>query len=331
MESRKILVTGPAINEQAAKLIADNGYSLAYAPPYTNEEDLIRLMAELDPVGVIIRMGRLGALAIGAAPSLKVISKHGVGVDNVDVEAATQRDIPVVIAAGANACSVAEHAIALLLATVKRIVPLDSSLRAGRWEKPGFSGIEVAGLTLGLVGFGAIARRTAVLARALEMEIRAFDPFSDDSAFVSANVIRDMSVEDLLGASDVVSLHCPLTADTRKLLDGRRLRQMKAGSYVINTARGGLIDESALVQAIETGHIAGAGLDTFETEPPSPGHPFWKQQKIVVTPHIGGVTREANVRVGLKAVEGLFAVIQGRDLAPERIVNYRALAKNAPL
>jgi D-3-phosphoglycerate dehydrogenase / 2-oxoglutarate reductase len=327
MESRKILVTGPAINEQAAKLIAENGYSVAYTPPYTNEEDLIRLIADLDPVGVIIRMGRFGARAIGAAPSLKVISKHGVGIDNVDVEAATQRDIPVVIAAGANARSVAEHSIALLLATIKRIVPLDRGLRAGRWEKPGFSGVEVAGLTLGLVGFGSIARHTAALAGALEMKIRAFDPFSDDSAFVSARVTRDKSVEDLLAASDVVSLHCPLTKDTRKLLDDKRLRLMKAGSYVINTARGGLIDENALVRAIEAGHLAGAGLDTFETEPPAPEHPFWKQHNIVVTPHIGGVTQEANLRVGLEAVEGVLAIIEGRNLAPERIVNHRALAK----
>lgn len=327
MESRNILVTGPAISEAAAKLIADRGYSVAYLPPYTNEEVLVGLVGNLDPVGVIIRMGRFGATAINAAPSLRVISKHGVGIDNVDVEAATQRDIPVVIAAGANARSVAEHAIALMLATIKRIVPLDRGLRSGRWEKSGFAGVEVAGLTLGLVGFGSIAKHTAVLANALAMKVRAFDPFTEESVFAAGEVSRDSSVEDLLHASDIVSLHCPLTADTRKLLDEKRLRLMKAGSYVINTARGGLIDESALVRAIETGHIAGAGLDTFETEPPSPEHPFWKLQQVVVTPHIGGVTREANVRVGLEAVEGLFAIIQGRDLAPERIVNYHALAK----
>ena len=327
MESRNILVTGPAISEQAARLVADSGYRLGYVPPYTSEEDLIRMVADADPIGVIIRMGKFGASAIDAAPSLKVISKHGVGVDNVDIEAATRRDIPVVVASGANAQSVAEHAIALLLVVVKRILPLDSGLRAGRWEKPGFSGIEVAGLALGLVGFGAIAKHTAVIAKALGMTIRAFDPFSDESVFVSAGVTRDRSVEDLLAASDVVSLHCPLTAETRKLLDDKRLRLMKAGSYLINTARGGLIDESALLKAIERGHIAGAGLDTFETEPPSPKHPFWEQQKIVVTPHIGGVTQEANIRVGLEAVEGVLAVIQGRGLARERIVNHGTIGK----
>ncbi len=327
MESRNILVTGPAINEQAAKLASENGYNVAYVPPYTNEDDLVRIVAEVDPVGVIVRMGRFGASAIDAAPSLRVLSKHGVGVDNIDVDAATRRAIPVVVAAGANARSVAEHAVALLLTTVKRIVPLDGSLRAGRWEKAGFSGVELAGLTVGLVGFGAIARYTAVYAKALGMNVRAFDPYSDDTAFINAGVERDNEVTDLLEVSDIVSLHCPLTPETRNLLDDKALGLMKPGSYVINTARGGLIDEGALVRAIDSGHIAGAGLDTFATEPPSPEHPFWERQQIVVTPHIGGVTKQANVRVGVDAVEGILAVVQGRDPGRERIVNYRALAK----
>lgn len=327
MESRKILVTGPAIDEQAANLIAENGYDVAYVPPYTNEEALVRIVSEVDPIGVIVRMGRFGASAIDAAPSLRVLSKHGVGVDNIDVDAATRRDIPVIVAAGANARSVAEHAIALLLATVKRIVPLDSGLRAGRWDKAGFSGVEIAGLTIGLVGFGAIARHTAVYGQALEMNVRAFDPFAEKSAFTDAGVLRDNAVTDLLAGSDIVSLHCPLTPETRSLVDDEALRLMKAGAYIINTARGGLIDEDALVRAIDSGHIAGAGLDTFATEPPSPEHPFWQRQQIVVTPHIGGVTKQANVRVGVDAVEGILAVIQGRDPGRERIVNYRALAK----
>jgi D-3-phosphoglycerate dehydrogenase / 2-oxoglutarate reductase len=325
MESRTILVTGPAINEEATKLAAENGYKVTCVPPYTNEDDLVRIVVEHDPVGVIVRMGRFGASAFDAARSLRVVSKHGAGVDNIDVDEATRRHIPVIVAAGANARSVAEHAIALLLTTVKRIVPLDSGLRAGRWEKPGFSGVEVEGLTVGLIGFGAIARQTAVYAKALGLNVRAFDPFSDDAVFAGAEVERDNAVTDLLAVSDIVSLHCPLTTQTRNLLDDKALSLMKPGSYVINTARGGLIDEDALVRAIDSGHIAGAGLDTFATEPPSPDHPFWERRQIVVTPHIGGVTKQANARVGVDAVEGILAVIQGRDPGRERIVNYRAL------
>ncbi|MBY3473694.1 hydroxyacid dehydrogenase [Rhizobium laguerreae] len=327
MGSRNILVTGPAINEQAVKLAADNGYQVSYVPPYTSEDDLVRIVTDLDPVGVVVRMGRFGEAAIKAAPSLRVLSKHGVGVDNIDVDAASRREIPVVVAAGANALSVAEHAIALLFAVVKRIVPLDSSLRAGRWEKPGFSGKELAGMTIGLVGFGAIARHTAAFAKGLGLKVQAFDPFTDEAAFAEAGVARVADVDDLIASSDIVSLHCPLTPETRDLLDDRRLGLMKPGSFVINTARGGLIDEDALLRAVESGQIAGAGLDTFQTEPPASDHPFWQNQRIVVTPHIGGVTQEANVRVGVDAVEGILAIVEGRSLGRERIVNHRALAK----
>jgi D-3-phosphoglycerate dehydrogenase len=327
MESRNIMVTGPAINERAVQFAADNGYNLSYVPPYTSEDDLVRIVADIDPVGVIIRMGRFDAAAINAAPSLRVISKHGVGVDNVDIDAASRRDIPVVIAAGANALSVAEHAIALLLATVKKIVPLDDSIRAGRWEKPGFSGKELGSMTLGLVGFGAIARQTAVFAKALGLKVRAFDPYGDDAMFTALEVTREPSLAALLGASDIVSLHCPLTPDTRNMLNSDTLGLMRRGSYVINTARGALIDEAALLAAVEDGRIAGAGLDTFQTEPPAADHPFWRQKKIVVTPHIAGVTEEASIRVGLDAVEGVLAIVEGRPLARERIVNLRSLAK----
>ena len=329
MGSRSILVTGPTINDQAAQVAVSRGYTVAYVPPYTGEEDLVRIVSELDPVGVIVRMGRFGAAAIDAAPSLRVLSKHGVGVDNIDVDAASRRDIPVVVAAGANALSVAEHAMALIFATVKRIVPLDSGLRAGRWEKPGFSGKELAGMTVGLVGFGAIARQTAAFAKSLGMKVRAYDPFADGKAFTDAGVARETEIDDLMRGCEIISLHCPLTSDTRNLLDDRRLGLLKPGSYVINTGRGGLIDEDALLRAIESGHLAGAGLDTFQTEPPAADHPFWNHREIVVTPHIGGVTQEANVRVGVDAVEGVLAVVEGRPLGRERIVNLRALA-NAP-
>jgi D-3-phosphoglycerate dehydrogenase len=327
MASRTILVVGPAIDERAASLAVSHGFEIAYVPPYTTEESLIGIVAAVDPVGALIRMGRFGAAAIEAARSLRVIAKHGVGVDNIDVAAASLRHIPVVVAAGANARSVAEHTMALMLATVKRILPLDASLRAGRWEKAGFRGRELAGMTIGLVGFGAIARRTATLAQAFGMSVRAYDPFAGADAFAEAGVHRDRAVEDLLAASDIVSLHCPLTPETRNLMDDRRLGMMRSGSYVINTARGGLIDEAALLRAIESGQLAGAGLDSFRVEPPPGDHPFWSEPRIVVTPHVGGVTGEANARVAMDAVEGILAVVAGRELARERIVNFGALQR----
>ena len=174
-------------------------------------------------------MGRFGASAIDAAPSLRVLSKHGVGVDNIDVDAATRREIPVVVAAGANARSVAEHAIALCWLPSSASCRSMAACAPADGKRPA-SFVEVAGLTMGLVGFGAIARHTAVYAKALRIHVRAFDPFADDATFADAGVTRDTAVEDLLAASDIVSLHCPLTPQTRNLIDDKTIGLMKAGS-----------------------------------------------------------------------------------------------------
>jgi D-3-phosphoglycerate dehydrogenase len=270
-------------------------------------------------------MGRLDAAVMDAAPQLKVISKHGVGVDNIDIQAAADRGIPVLVATGANAVSVAEHVIALLLATVKRVLPLDAGLRAGRWEKPGYSGNEIAGSTMGLMGMGAIAQATGVMAKGLGLSLVGFDPYAPDSAFEALGVTRCACFEDLLDRANILSLHCPLTDQTRSILNADALARMPAGGYVINTARGGLIDEAALIAAIQSGHIAGAGLDTFAVEPPAADHPFFKMQEIVLTPHIGGVTRQAGARVGVDAVRGIFQVLNGLPVAPERIINRKLL------
>jgi D-3-phosphoglycerate dehydrogenase len=270
-------------------------------------------------------MGRLDAAVMDAAPQLKVISKHGVGVDNIDIQAAADRGIPVLVATGANAVSVAEHVIALLLATVKRVLPLDAGLRAGRWEKPGYSGNEIAGSTMGLMGMGAIAQATGVMAKGLGLSLVGFDPYAPDSAFEALGVTRCACFEDLLDRVNILSLHCPLTDQTRSILNADALARMPAGGYVINTARGGLIDEAALIAAIQSGHIAGAGLDTFAVEPPAADHPFFKMQEIVLTPHIGGVTRQAGARVGVDAVRGIFQVLNGLPVAPERIINRKLL------
>jgi D-3-phosphoglycerate dehydrogenase len=325
-ERQTILVTGPDLAPAAAELIARSGYEELHVPPYTTGEALIDLVAKTDPVGVIVRMGRFDAAAMDAAPSLKVISKHGVGVDNIDVDAATSRGNPVVVASGANAVSVAEHTIALLLAVTKQLVPLDASLRAGRWEKPGFVGRELAGATIGLVGFGAIAQATGRFARGLGLQVAAFDPFTAPAVFQAAQVTRHDTLESCLAVADIISLHCPLTPQTRQLLNETRIRAAKPGVYIRNTARGGLIDEEALLRALRDGHVAGAGLDTFETEPPRADHPFWSERNLVVTPHVGGVTAEASGRVSVDAAEGVLAVVEGRLVDLARVVNGRQLA-----
>ena len=324
--SKTILVTGPDLDPAAAQLVVEHGYQTVHTPPYSDSAVISEYLRETGAEGIVSRMGRLDASVMDAAPKLKVISKHGVGVDNIDIQAAADRGIPVLVATGANAVSVAEHAIALLLATVKRILPLDAGLRAGRWEKPGFSGREIAGSTMGLMGMGAIAQATGRIAQGFGLNLVGFDPYAPDSAFEELGATRCASFEDMLTRTNILSLHCPLTDQTRRILNADTLAHMPEGGYVINTARGGLIDEAALVAAIQSGHLAGAGLDTFAVEPPAPDHPFFSVPEIVLTPHIGGVTRQAGARVGVDAVRGIFQVLDGQPVAPERIINRKLLA-----
>ena len=176
------------------------------------------------------------------------------------------------------------------------------------------------------MGMGAIAQATGRMAKGLGLTLVGFDPYAPDSTFEALSVTRCTSVEDMLAQSDILSLHCPLSDKTRGLLNTETIELMPKGAYVINTARGGLIDEAALVAAIRSGHLAGAGLDTFAVEPPATDHPFFAVPEIVLTPHIGGVTREAGARVGVDAVRGIFQILDGQPIASERIINRKLLA-----
>lgn len=322
----KVLVTGPSLAPAAVKLLADAGLEPVYVAAYAKGEGLIDAVRAARPVAILSRMGRIDAAVFAAAPELRVISKHGVGVDNIDVDLASAHGVPVLVATGANAVSVAEHAMALLFAVAKRLLPLDAGLRAGRWEKPGFKGRELAGSRIGLVAFGSIARQMARYAQAFGMQVCAFDPFCPDEVFAETGVTRIATLDELVARCEVISLHSPLTPDTRNMIDARRLALMRPDAIVINTGRGGLIDEAALAAALAEGRIAGAGLDTFAQEPPAPDHPFWSEPRLVMTPHIGGVTTAANERVGVDAAQGIVDVLAGRPVPPARIVNRAALA-----
>lgn len=327
--SKTILVTGPDLDPAAARLVAERGYRTVHTPAYADSAVISAHLRESGAVGIVSRMGRVDASVMDAAPQLRVISKHGVGVDNIDLKAAAARNIPVLVATGANAVSVAEHAIALMLTAVKRILPLDASLRAGRWEKPGFQGRELRGATLALLGMGSIARATAEIAKGLGLNLVGHDPYAPDAAFEQLGARRFASFDEMLPHADILSLHSPLTDQTRQIVNAEAIAKMPRGSFVINTARGGLIDEAALLAAVQSGHLAGAGLDSFAVEPPPADHPFWAEPRIVVTPHIGGVTREAGARVGLDAVTGIIQIVEGQPVAAARIANRSLLADAA--
>jgi len=304
-----ILVTGADLAPQALALL--EGFEMAYAGKTPTQDDLLALCRAHDPVAIVVRYGKVDAAMIEAAPSLRVISKHGSGTDTIDKVAARARGIEVVAAAGANAAAVAEEAMALMLACAKSVVQLDGRMRAGHWDKATHKSLELHGRTVGLVGLGAIGQRFAKMADAMDMRVLGFDPFAKDlPAF-----IQPASLEDIWREADVISLHCPLTDENRNLLDARTLAGCKKGVIVVNTARGGLIDEAALLEAVQSGQVRSAGLDSFAVEPMTAGHPFQQEARIVLSPHIGGVTGDAYVNMGTAAARNLLAVLDRRAIA----------------
>lgn len=233
---------------------------------------------------------------IGLAPRLAVIARAGVGVDNIDVEAATRRGIAVLNAPGANTVSAAEHALALLMALVRRIPWAAHSMSAGEWNRKQFAGTELRGKTLGLVGLGRVGIHVATVARAFGMKVIAHDPFLPE-ARASELRIELKPLAELLAAADVVSLHVPLTDQTHRLMNRERLGMMKPNAVLVNTARGGLVDDDALVAAVEAGELAGAALDVFEPEPLPAESPLRRTERILLTPHLAASTSEAQERV----------------------------------
>lgn len=307
MSPRKpvILVTGADLAPPAVALL--HGHDIVYAGKAPSEDDIVSLCRQHDPVAVIVRYGKVGEAAMAAAPSLKVISKHGSGTDTIDKAAAAARGIEVVAAVGANAAAVAEHAMALLLACAKSVVALDARMHAGHWDKPTHKSVELEGRTVGVIGLGAIGQRFARMADAMGMRVLGFDPYAKE---LPACVQRT-DLQAIWRESDAISLHCPLTADNARLLDARTLAACKKGVIVVNTARGGLIDEPALLAAIRSGQVASAGLDSFAVEPIPADHIFLREPRITLSPHIGGVTADAYVKMGVGAARNALAVLNG--------------------
>ena len=304
-----ILVTGADLAPQALDLLA--GHDIVYAGKAPTEDDLVALCRAHDPVAIIVRYGKVGAAVMDAAPSLRVISKHGSGTDTIDKVAAAERGIAVVAAAGANAAAVAEQALALALACAKSVVQLNARMHGGHWDKATHKSLELGGRTVGLVGLGAIGLRFARMADALGMRVIGFDPFAKDLPAC----VQAVDLATIWRESDVISLHCPLTDDNRGMLDAATLASCKRGVIVVNTARGGLIDEAALLAAVRSGQVAAAGLDSFAVEPMVAGHPFQGEPGFVLSPHIGGVTSDAYVNMGVGAARNLLQVLAQAPVA----------------
>ena len=308
----KVLVTDGLEAEAVAKLKAKHEVDVIEASP-------TQLLDIIGGYEAIIVRGRTKVTAdvIGKAAKLKVIARAGVGVDNIDVAAATKRRIPVVNAPTASTISVAELALAHMLALARHLPQAHASLKAGKWEKKAFEGTELLGKVLGLVGSGRIGAEVAKRASAFGMRVIAYDPYlTPTMAEERGFALTDL--ESLLLQSDFVSVHAALTDETRHMLGAKQLSLLKKSAYLVNCARGEIVDEAALAAALRAGEIAGAALDVFEKEPPT-GSPILAAEPTSLTPHLGASTKEAQVRVGETVVEDVLRVLAGQK--PESCVN----------
>src|SRR4030042_539593 len=313
----KVLVSDPIAQDGIDALAGHAQVDVRLGLP---KEELSAAIGEYDAL-VVRSETKVTAKVIEGGKRLQVVGRAGVGVDNIDIQAATRCGAMFVNAPLGNTISAAEHAIGLMLALARHIPAANVSLREGRWERKRFMGVEVRGKTLGVIGLGQVGSEVARRARGLEMHLLGHDPFvSEERAQVMG--VEVVSLTDLLKRSDFISLHTTLTADTRNLIGEQQLKLVKPSVRIINTARGPLIDAGALCRAVDEGRVAGAAIDVFEKEPPPPDNILLKNDKILVTPHLGASTAEAQERVAVDVAEQIVAVLKGQ---PARY------AVNAPL
>ena len=268
---------------------------------------------------LVIRTQPLSSATIAAASRLKIVSRHGVGYDAVDVSALNRRRIPLCIVSDVNSLSVAEHAMMLILASAKRLIRADHAVRAGSWGwRNALEPSEIAGKNLLIIGFGRSGRHLARMAEGFGMKTRAFDPFLFDKGWPDRSVAPVAVLADGLAWADVISVHVPKAG--RPILGAEEFAQMKPGVIIVNTARGGIVDETALAAALTAGRVAAAGLDVFDEEPPAKNHPLLAFDQVLLTPHIAGLTLQAAERMAVSCVQNVLDFFAGH-LAPALIVN----------
>ena len=297
----KVLVTPRSLTKKghpALDALREAGYEVVLSTPgvQPEEAELMRLLPGC--AAYLAGVEKIPARVLEAAKDLRVISRNGTGVDNIDLEAAKRLGIVVCTAKGANANGVAELTIGLIFALVRAIPFSDAKLKGEQWQRR--EGIELAGRTLGLIGCGAVGKKVALLSSAVGMQVIAFDPRAD-AAFAPAS-FRWGALDQLYESSDIVSLHCPPSADGKPIIDRAAIRKMKKGVYLVNTARAALLDEEAVLEGLESGQIAGLALDVFAQEPPK-DYLLAKHERVIATPHIGGYTEESVQRATQEAVD----------------------------
>ncbi|NWJ25322.1 hydroxyacid dehydrogenase [Rhizobium sp. RM] len=320
--SLRVMITGAELVEEARQLLTSHQVQAIYAPAYSTSEDLAAIASDNEVDAILVRQGQIDRSVILSSPRLKVIAKHGSGVDNIDLSAASDRGVPVLRALAANAQSVAELAVSLTVSLMKDVVPLNAAVKGGSWPKTKYVGRDLAGAVFGVIGYGEIGQRAASLARGLGMQIAAYDPFASATGDVA--VSRDLDA--VLKVADVVSLHCPLMPQTHHLINAEKLALMKPTAFLVNTARGAVVDEAALIQALRSETIAGAALDSFEIEPPAADNPLWSLPNVIATPHVGGASRSALRNMAVQSAQHIIDVLEGRSFDDRALANRDLIA-----
>ena len=306
-----MIVISEFMNESAVEFLRTD-FDVRHESSLVDQPAELRAAMQSADALIVRNRTQVDAALIASAPKLKVVGRLGVGLDNIDTAACAARGIEVIAATGANAVSVAEYVVTTAMMLLRGVYGSSAAVAAGAWPRAQLSqGKELRGKTLGLIGFGSIGRVTARLALNLGMQVVAYDPLvaADDAAWREHGVAH-RSLEALLAEADVVSLHVPLVAQTRGMLNASRIASMKRGAIVINTARGGIVDEGALIDALQTGALGGAALDVFEHEPLATGTAWADVPNLILTPHVAGVTAESNARVSDVIAQRVAAALQ---------------------
>jgi D-3-phosphoglycerate dehydrogenase len=303
----QVVLLTHSIDPKAIRLIGSVAEVRILSQP--DEAGLLREITEAD--ALLVRMP-ITAQAVRAGKRLRVVARHGVGLDYIPVDVCTELGIPVTFTPDANTESVAEHVIGSMLSLAHRMAPADRAIRRGNWSwRDSNIGLDLFGRTLGIIGFGRIGSRVAeVASQAFRMPVLVHDPYLPAN-FSAAHGVTRASLDELLIKSDFVTLHAPLTPETRHLLNSARIGSMKRGSFLINAARGGLVETAALAKALSTHHLAGAALDVLEDEPPKPDNPLLGLENVLITPHSAALTEEAMSRMGMTAAEDIVRVLRG--------------------
>ncbi|ALS27729.1 phosphoglycerate dehydrogenase [Paenibacillus cisolokensis] len=303
----KVLVSDP-ISDHGIQQLADSPDVTVDKKTGLSEDELVAIIGEYDAL-LVRSQTRVTARVMEAGKRLKVVGRAGVGVDNIDLNAATERGIIVINAPDGNTITTCEHTFAMMMALARHIPQAYMKTVSGEWDRKSFLGVELRNKVLGVLGMGRIGSEVAKRAKAFGMDILAYDPFLTEERADKLGV-KPSSVEDIVRNADFITVHTPLTPETRHMISRPQFEIMKKGMRIINCARGGIIDEQALVEAIDQGIVAGAAFDVFESEPPAPDHPFLKHPKIIVTPHLGASTIEAQENVAIDVSEQVLHILR---------------------